>query len=80
MAPKNKNNNVMQDPDARLARMFLEEYLRTKGHTLDSLFRLPQPEAKQIMIEASTYASVKLAEISDKAELVHQLHGASGKG
>lgn len=80
MTPKDTNSFAMEDPDAQLERMFYDEYLRAKGHTSESLSGLPAAEAKRIRTEACTYASVKLAEIRDKAQFVRQLRGTTETG
>jgi hypothetical protein len=68
----------MEDPTAKLERMYVEEYLKTKGHTWKSVHALSEMERKRILTEASTYASVKLAEVEGKAKVVDELHGSSG--
>ena len=68
---------VMEDPEAALETMYIEEYLRGKGHTFQSLQELPEEEARQLMIEASAYASTKLAEVEKRAHLMQEIHGAS---
>ncbi len=68
----------MEDPTAKLERMYVEEYLRTKGHTWESVHALPDVERRRFLTEASTYASVKLAEVEGKAKVIDELHGTSG--
>ena len=55
---------------------FIRAYLREKGYTLEALRTLPEGEAKRLMIEASVYASARLAEIESRAQFSHELHGA----
>jgi hypothetical protein len=69
--------SVPQDPNAGLERMFLQAYLCSRGHTLESLRELPAEEAKRLMTEASIYASSKLAEVEARAHFVRDLHSAS---
>ncbi len=68
---------VMEQPEAALERMYLEEYLSGKGHTMQSLQALPEEEAKRLMTEASSYASTRLAEVETRAQLMQDLHGVS---
>ncbi len=68
----------MEDPTAKLERMYIEEYLRTKGHTWESVHALALEERRRILTEASTYASVKLAEVEGKAKVIEELHGTRG--
>jgi hypothetical protein len=67
----------MQDPQEKLAQMYVEEYLRGKGQTMQTLLKLPEADAKRIMTEASTYAAMKLCEVERRAAIIHEIHGAS---
>ncbi|MBI4671893.1 MAG: hypothetical protein HY741_09540 [Chloroflexi bacterium] len=67
-------NFVLEDQQAKLAHAFIQEYLQHKGLSFKSLSELAPEARKQVMIEASAYASVKLAEIEDRAQLVSSLH------
>jgi hypothetical protein len=68
-------NYVMQDPSAELEQYFVGEYLKGKGHTLESA-RLLSPEAfKRLMTAASTFASAKMAEVQDTAEMLKKIRG-----
>ncbi len=72
-----KNNNgqpPMEDIHAFLEKTLIEAYLKGKGYSLEDLKKLPEAEAKQLMKEASTYASSKLAELEAKAHFVQELH------
>ncbi len=66
----------MEDPQAKLGRMYIEEYLRNKGYTWESVRALPEQVAKKIMVEASTYAAIKLSEVDARAKVVKQIHDA----
>jgi broad-specificity NMP kinase len=68
---------VLEDKQAELARSFIEERLRSRGYTLKKICELPEEEARRIMVDASIYASVKLAEVEDKAHFVHSIQGTS---
>ena len=48
---------------------FIDEYLRLKGCRWEDLSLLPEAQAKRLMIEASRYASLKLAEHEARAKL-----------
>ena len=76
-ATQAKGEFVMEEPEAALERMYIEEYLRGRGHTLQSLQSLPAAEARQLLIEASSYASAKLAEVETRARLVQDIHGTT---
>ena len=73
---KKPDQPLMEDTHAFLEHTLIEAYLKGKGHTLDDLKKLPEAEAKQLMLEASTYASGKLAEIEVRAHLVEEIHDA----
>jgi len=60
-------------PNAQLERAFFEEFLAAKGYHLNELDFLPEETARAIRIEASIYASNKLAEIETRSKLVHDL-------
>jgi hypothetical protein len=68
----------MLDPQEQLARMYIEEFLRGKGYTFETVRQLPADQAKKIMAEASTYAACKLAEVERRAHIVEEIHGVSG--
>jgi hypothetical protein len=48
---------------------YIEDYLRMKGCCKDDLPLLPKETARRLMIEASRYASMKLAEHEARARL-----------
>ena len=67
----------MEDPQAALERAFIEEYLKTRGHSLRSLHDLPEDQVNALLRAASLYAATKLAEVEARATYVHEIHGAS---
>jgi hypothetical protein len=73
---KNFDQIIMDDIHPFLEKMLIESYLNGKGYTLDGLKNLPAEETRQLMKEASTYASCKLAEVEVKAHLMQVLHDA----
>lgn len=70
---------LLDEPKAALEKALIEEYLKEQGYTLEKLKELPERVAKQLMKEASRYASLKLEEIESRAHLVEEIHdkGAS---
>lgn len=68
---------VLQDRQEKLAHFYVEEYLATQGVSFETLFTLPVERARKLMVEASIYASVKLAELEGRAEMVTSLHHAT---
>ncbi len=71
------NEFVLEDKQAELAKSFIEERLKSQGYSLKTLCQLPEEEAKRLMVDASIYASVKLAEVEDKARFVRSIQGTS---
>lgn len=64
-----------EGPQSALEKKFIEEYLAGKGQSLDSVHRLPPDEGRQLMREACTYASLKLAEVESRAHFRQEIHG-----
>ena len=80
MSTKLLNNtmpNTEEEIHALLERCLIDKYLKGKGYTRDSLKRLPDEVARQLMKEASTYASGKLSEIEIRARFTDDLHDAA---
>jgi len=69
-----------EDPRAHLERAFIEEYLRSRHHSLDTLKLLPADEADALLNEASLFASGRLAEVESRAHLVDELHRVPESG
>ena len=59
---------------ATLERKYIEEHLQSKGYRREDLIKLTKGEAKQLMIDASTYASLKLADIESRARFRRMIH------
>ncbi len=68
----------MEHQQDKLGRMYIEEYLRGRGLTWEQVHKMPEAQAKKIMVEASTYAAVKLAEVEHRARVVGHMHDAAG--
>jgi hypothetical protein len=74
--PDNPNKASTGDIHPYLEETLIESYLKDKGYDLKKLKDLPEIEVKQLMTEASTYASNKLAEVELRAHFVEELHEA----
>jgi hypothetical protein len=61
---------------AGLERSLIKTFLQSKGYTRADLKKLPEAEARQLMKEASVYASGKLAELEERAQFLQDLHDA----
>ncbi len=68
----------MEDPQAKLSKMYIDEYLRRKGFSWEQVCKMSEEQAKKIMVEASTYAAMKLAEVETRARIVGDMHDAAG--
>jgi hypothetical protein len=77
MLPSQLGEPVQLDPHAQLERALIEEHLRGQGWSLARLHELPEAEARQLMAEASLYASIRLTEIENRARFVHDVHGVA---
>ena len=65
----------LQDPQARLERALIEDYLADRGCDLATLDRRPPAERRALLADASLYAAGRLAEIDARSAYVHDLHG-----
>ena len=75
MTPDESDRQPSEDPEARLERALIEEFLRRRGHDLASLSGLAEHERTALLREASIYAAGKLTEVGARAHFVHELHG-----
>jgi len=71
--PDDIYGNSQEEIHAELEKSLINEYLKRKGYTKESLKKLPEDEASRIIVEASTYASGKLAEIENRARYTQNL-------
>jgi hypothetical protein len=50
------------DPDARLERALMEEYLADRGHSFDDLASFDDDRRQRLLLEAAVYAALRLGE------------------
>lgn len=62
------------DQMAQLEQAFIAEFLRRFGLTEAQLRTLPDVERHALEIQASAYASGRLAEVEARAHYIHDLH------
>jgi uncharacterized protein (DUF2336 family) len=68
----------LEDPQARLERALVDEYLRrTSGCDMHTVHQLGAERARALLREAELYAAAKLAEVEARATYVHDIHGTS---
>jgi hypothetical protein len=77
MSAPRAGDPTTDDPHARLEQDFIDEFLRERGYSSKDVNDLPEELARQLMTEASTYASCKLTEVEARARFVDEVHGVS---
>jgi hypothetical protein len=77
LAMRERAERALEDPQAQLERAFIEEYLQQRGCSLATLSSKPPAERQELMIHATQYADMRLAEIDARAAYVQQIHGGS---
>ena len=68
---------ALEDPQARLERALIEEYLQERGCSLSTMNARPAGEQRVLLRQASQYALGRLAEIDARASYIHQIHDAN---
>ena len=61
-------------PLAELERVFIDAFVRARGHDPRQLSVLPESEREALLKDASIDASARLAEIESRSHLVHEIH------
>lgn len=77
MEIQSRDLDPVEDPQAQLAKTFIEEYLNKENQSLETVHLLPEDQAKSLLVRASIYASTKMAELESRAHVVKSLHGIS---
>lgn len=57
-----------------LEKMYIEEFLQSKGFNFRDLEDLSAEHVKRLMVEACKYSSIKLAEIEARAKFREKIH------
>jgi hypothetical protein len=74
MAMENSTDINPTGSQSSLERMYIEEYLQSKGYCLKDLQKGDKREVKRLMTEACTYSSYKLAELESRAKFREKIH------
>jgi hypothetical protein len=74
---KERNGYPKDGLKATLEKKYIEEYLHSRGYRRKDLKKLTTEVARQLMIEASIYASLKLADIESRSHFRKIIHGSS---
>jgi len=61
------------DPPGPLEYALIDEFLAERGHTLQSVDKLPPPERRELLRRAASYATLRLTEIEWRAHFVDDL-------
>ena len=74
---KNDDLSALKRTDRtdQLEEALIEAFLKARGHDRHSVQALPEDQARQLLKDASVYASSKLSEVEARAHYVHELHG-----
>lgn len=64
----------LEDPQARLERVFIDEFLQRHGCDLSSIDLKAPGERRDLLVQAAQYAAGRLAEIDARAAYVGELH------
>ena len=65
----------IEEPLAELERHLIAAYLAGAGHDLHDLRTRTDEAARNLLAEASRYASTRLSEIEARFQYLHTLHG-----
>ncbi|HEX9617556.1 MAG TPA: hypothetical protein VGA03_09060 [Anaerolineales bacterium] len=71
--PLDPEECISEGPQSALERHLVEDYLLSKGYHKEDLQKLPKEQAKALMREACTYASLKLAELEAKSQFRNEI-------
>jgi hypothetical protein len=63
----------MEDPNARLERALIDEYIKVHGYDPESVRLRPEAEVMTLLEAASTYAAGRLAEFESRAHYVRDM-------
>ena len=67
----------LEDPEARLERALIDQYLQERGCSLRTVDQRPPEERRALLTQASQYAAGRLAEIDARAHYIHDIHDAA---
>ncbi len=76
---RERAETALEDPQARLERALIEEYLQERGCSLSTVSLKSPGEQKSLRVQAAQYAAVRLAEIDARAAYIHQIHGGTDR-
>ena len=65
----------LEERQAKLESALIREFLEARGHDPVALHSRSDPQARELLTQASTYAASKLTEVEARAHYVHDIHG-----
>jgi hypothetical protein len=68
---------LSEGPQSTLERRLIKQHLLSQGYHPADLEKLPKEVARELMIKACRYASLKLAEVESRARFQQKIHGSS---
>jgi hypothetical protein len=74
---KGRDDYPTEGLKATLEKKYIEEYLLSRGYRRKDLRKLTKDQAKRLMVEASTHASLKLEDIESRARFRKMIYGSS---
>ncbi|PDW02088.1 hypothetical protein [Candidatus Viridilinea mediisalina] len=75
MPMRTPNDTTARVAQAYLEWAYLEEYLKGVGHSVEDLQTMPAERAKELMRDASLFASMRMSEVEARSHLMEELHG-----
>ena len=75
MKTKQEDVEPLHDPLAELERQLIGAYVAGAGQDLEALLKRNDDDARQLLAEASRYASGRLSEIEARLHYLHRLRG-----
>ena len=71
----NDNQPPMEEPLAELERELISAYVAGVGQNLETLLARKDEEARQLLTDASLYASARLTEVESRSHYLRSLRG-----
>ncbi len=65
----------LEEPLAELERQLISAYVAGAGHDVHDLTKRDDDDARQLLADASRYASERLSEIEARSHFLKKLHG-----
>jgi hypothetical protein len=65
----------MEEPLAQLERELITAYVVGTGHDLEALLARTDEQARQLLAEASLYATARLTEVESRSHYLRSLRG-----